>query len=94
MEALLYTTNPTTRLAAAAERSMSISDLESSVESHRAVIEQCPSKSVERSVSVRWNSTGDSKSLLLVERLVAAVERLLGLVVQQSSTLSSAIFKN
>ncbi len=47
-----YTTNPI-------ERSTNESDLESSVESHRALAD----------------STGDSKSLLLVERLVAAAER-------------------
>ena len=50
---VLYTTNPTERSAAATERSMNESDLESPVESHRALAEQCPSKSVECSGSTQ-----------------------------------------
>ena len=45
-----YTTNPTECSAAATEPLTSESDLESSVESHLALVEQWPSKSVERSV--------------------------------------------
>ena len=60
---------------------MSESDLESSVESHRALAEQWPSKSVERSASTLWDSTGDYKSLSLVEHSMAAAERSVGLVV-------------
>ena len=60
---------------------MSESDLESSVESHRALAEQWPTKSVEHSASARWDSTSDSKSLSLVERLLAAAECSVGLVV-------------
>ncbi len=62
-----YTTNPT-------KHSRSESDLESSVESHRALAKQWPSKSVERSASAQWDSTGDSKSLSLVKRSLAAAE--------------------
>ena len=43
--------------------------------------EQWQSKSVECLASARWDFTGDSKSLSLVERSVAAAERLVGLVV-------------
>ena len=60
---------------------MSKSDLESSVESHQALAEQWPSKSVECLASARWDSTGDSKSLSPVERSVAAAECSVGLVV-------------
>ena len=45
----LYTTNPTERSTAAIERSTNQSSLEWSVESHRALAEQWPSKSVEHS---------------------------------------------
>ncbi len=53
----IYTTNPTERSAAATERSAaatatSKSDLESSVESHRALAEQWLNKSVERLVGL------------------------------------------
>ncbi len=51
------------------------------VESHRALPEQWPSKSVERLASARWDSTGNSKSISFVERSVAAAERSVGLVV-------------
>ncbi len=80
---LNYTTNLTERSAAATERSTSESDLGSSVESHQALPEQWPSKpeSVQCSLSARWDSTGDSKSLSLVERSVAVAERSVGLVV-------------
>ncbi len=64
---LAYTTNPTERSAASTECSTSESDLESPVESHRA--------------SGIWDSTGDSKSLSLVEHSVDAAERSVGLVV-------------
>ncbi len=47
----MYTTNPTERSAAATDRSTSESDLESSVEFHRALVKQLLSKSVERSMS-------------------------------------------
>ena len=60
---------------------MSESDSESSVEFHRALAEQWPSKSVERLASAWWDSTGDSKSLSLVERSMAAAEHSVGLVV-------------
>ena len=76
-----YTTNSTEHSAAATEHSTSKSDLESSVESHWALAEQWPSKSGERSLRARWDSTDDSKSLSLVERSVAAAEHLVGLVV-------------
>ncbi len=79
-----YTTNPIERSAAATERSTSKSDLESFVESHRALAEQWPSKSVEHSASAQsacWDSTGDSKLLSLFEHSVAAAKRSEGLVV-------------
>ncbi len=81
---IFYTTNPTEHSAAATEHLMNESDLESSVESHWVLAEQWPSKSVERlqrSSSARWDSTGDSKLLLLVECSVAAAECSVGLVV-------------
>ncbi len=76
-----YTTNPIERSAAATERLTSKSDLESSIKSHRTIAEQWPSKSVERSASARWDFTGDSTSLSLVERSVAAAEHWVRLVV-------------
>ncbi len=81
----LYTTNSKERSAAANERSTSESDLESSVECHRVLTEQWSSKSVECLASARWDSTGDSKSLLLGERLLAAAERSMGLVVYRKT---------
>ena len=68
-----YTTNPTGRSAAATECSASESDLESSVESHRAMAEQVCQALGERSLSARCDSKGDSKSLSLVERSVGLV---------------------
>ena len=47
----LYTTNPTERSTAAIEPSTNESGLEWSIESHRALAEQWPSKSVECSSS-------------------------------------------
>ena len=46
-----------------------------------AATEQWLSKSVKRSESARWDSTGDSKSLSLVELSIAAAKRSVGLVV-------------
>ena len=66
---------------AATECLTSESDLKSSVESHQALAEQWPRNSVECSASAQWDSTGDSKSLSVVERLLAAAERSMGLVV-------------
>ena len=82
----IYTTNPTERSTAAIKRSTNESGLEWSVESHRTLVKQWPSKSVEHSASARWHSTGYSKSFSFVERSMAAVERLVGLVVYMEQT--------
>ena len=67
-----YTTNPTECSAAATERSASESDLESSVESHWAIAEQWPSKSVERSGSTRWVLSGILQVILSHFHLLSA----------------------
>ncbi len=79
----LYTTNPIECSAAAIERSTSESDLESPVESHRALSEHSTDLLGHCSASARWDSTDDSKSLSLVESSMAAAERSVGLVVYQ-----------
>ena len=60
---------------------MSESDLESPVESHRAMAEQVCRALGKCSASTRRDCTDDSNSLSLVERSVAAVEHSVGLVV-------------
>ena len=72
-----YTTNST-------ERSTSESDLESSVESHRALVEHSTDLLSHCSASAWWDSTDDSKSLSLTKRSVAAAKRSMGLVVYYS----------
>ncbi len=69
---LLYTTNPTERSAAATECSTSKSDLELSVESHRALAEQWPSKSVKWSVSAQRALGGILQVILSHFRLSSA----------------------
>ena len=80
-----YTTNPTKRSAAATEHSTSKGDLESPVESHRALGERPTDLLGHGSASARWGSTDDSKLLLLVGRSVSAAERSVGLVVYAPS---------
>ena len=53
-----YTTNPTERSAAASERSISESDLESPVESHQALAEHSPSAQQTCSAISREHSVG------------------------------------
>ncbi len=68
-----YTTNPIERSAAASKHSRSEMWFRIICTSHRALAEQWPSKSVERSASAQWDSTGKSKSLSLVELSVGLV---------------------
>ena len=64
-----YTTNPTERSTEAIELSTNESGLEWSVESHRALAEQWPSKSVQRLASARLALGG----IIQVERSVGLV---------------------
>ena len=76
-----YTTNPTERSAGATERSTTESDLESPVESHRALAEHSTDLLSHCSASTQWDSTHDSKSLSLIERSLAAAEHSVGVKV-------------
>ena len=81
------TTNPNERSAADTKRSTSV------IQNHlQNPTERSPSESVEHSASARWDSSGDSKSLSLVERSMAVAERSVGLVVQHFNIATFACF--
>ena len=64
---MFYTTNPNERSSAATERSISESDLEPHVESHRALAKHLTDLLGHCLASTWWDSIDDSKSLSLVE---------------------------
>ena len=63
---------PTSTRRGVAEHPPSRSNLESSVESHRALGERSTDLLGERFMNARWDSTGEPKTLLLGERSLAA----------------------